>query len=94
MHTFFEYVNLSKNTHDLFVYSRPTRIFEAQVSIDDRRRSELANILRDADSREAVRILEIFQFQLFDFAFLASQSMDEFNRRKKRNGNIRYRKKI
>ncbi len=51
-------IQFAKKLHYLLVYSRPTRIFEAQVSIDDRRRSELANILRDADSREAVRILK------------------------------------
>jgi hypothetical protein len=43
----------------MFFSYRPTRIFEAQISIDDRRRSELANILRDKESREAVRIIEI-----------------------------------
>jgi hypothetical protein len=36
-------------------YFRPARSLEAQVSIDDRRRSELMNILRDNDSREDVR---------------------------------------
>jgi hypothetical protein len=36
-------------------YFRPARSLEPQISIDDRRRSELAGILRDNDSREDVR---------------------------------------
>ena len=42
----------------VFLY-RPARHLAAQVSIDDRRRFELANILRDRESREAVRIIKI-----------------------------------
>lgn len=42
----------------VFLY-RPTRQLAAQVSIDDRRRFELANILQDKESREAVRIIKI-----------------------------------
>jgi len=43
---------------DYFFFNRPAPILAAQVSIDDCRRCELANILRDKESREVVRIID------------------------------------
>lgn len=44
----------------IFFCFRPARSLEPQISIDDRRRSELMNILRDNDSREDVKKRNIF----------------------------------
>jgi hypothetical protein len=42
----------------IFFFNRPAPILAAQISIDDCRRCELANILRDKESREVVRIID------------------------------------
>lgn len=42
----------------MFFEYTPAPILAAQVSIDDCRRSELASILRDKESRETVRIID------------------------------------
>lgn len=75
-------------------HSRPARSLEAQVSIEDRRRSELMNILRNNDSREDVSTW--FLFSITRSLFTAFGSMDGSHRREERNGsfdNCKYSKK-
>jgi len=76
----------------IIFFDRLARPIAAQVSIDDRRRCELATILCDKECREAVQLLkkQIIHLNFRIFYFLAYRSMDGFNRRKTRNRLIKY----
>ena len=69
---------MSKTKQSIVSSCRPARDLATQVSIDDCRRYELANILRDKECREMVRINITFSsvFCIFYFLQLIGQWMN------------------